>query len=93
VTPVSGGPNFLTQDEESSGIIDAEHVLGRGWFLFDVQNHKTVAPAADPLGLVEGGQLLAMYVDPKIGAPKGHQHIENHSSEENESHQSNDRDH
>jgi hypothetical protein len=43
VTPVTGGPDFLTQDEESSGIIDAEHVLGRGWFLFDVQNHKTVA--------------------------------------------------
>jgi hypothetical protein len=85
VTPVTGGPSFLTQDEESSGIIDAEHVLGRGWFLFDVQNHKTVAPAADPLGLVEGGQLLAMYVDPRIGAPKGHPHDEHHESEHHDS--------
>jgi hypothetical protein len=55
---------FLTQDEESSGIIDAEHILGRGWFLFDVQVHK-----ADPdPELVEGGQLLAIFVDPSIGA-------------------------
>jgi hypothetical protein len=92
VTPVTGGPNFVTQDEESSGIIDAEHILGRGWFLFDVQNHKPVAPAADPLGLFEGGQLLAMYVDPKIGAPKGHQHMEHHSSEKQEPQHSNDHD-
>ena len=55
---------FLTQDEESSGIIDAEHILGRGWFLFDVQVHKT---DPDP-ELVEGGQLLALFVDPSIGA-------------------------
>jgi hypothetical protein len=55
---------FLTQDEESSGIIDAEHILGRGWFLFDVQVHKT---DPDP-ELVEGGQLLAIYVDPRIGS-------------------------
>lgn len=58
-----GGPRFLTQDEESSGIIDAQDILGEGWFLFDVQVHK---PDADP-ELVEGGQLLAMYVDPQIG--------------------------
>jgi hypothetical protein len=55
---------FLTEDEESSGIIDAEHILGRGWFLFDVQVHKT---DPDP-ELVEGGQLLAIHVDPSIGA-------------------------
>src|SRR5215510_7301669 len=73
VTPPTGGPLFLTQDEESSGIIDAEHVLGRGWFLFDVQNHKR-EPDPDPFGLVEGGQLLAMYVDPKIGAAKDHRY-------------------
>jgi hypothetical protein len=56
--------SFLTQDEESSGLIDAEHILGRGWFLFDAQVHKT---DPDP-ELVEGGQLLAIYVDPRIGA-------------------------
>jgi len=54
---------FLTNDEESSGIIDAEKILGRGWFLLDVQVHKA---NPDP-ELVEGGQLLAMYVDPRIG--------------------------
>jgi hypothetical protein len=32
-----GTPNFLTQDEESSGIIDAALVLGPGWYLFDVE--------------------------------------------------------
>ena len=55
--------NFLTNDEESSGIIDAEHILGTGWFLLDVQVHKA---NPDP-ELVESGQLLAMYVDPGIG--------------------------
>jgi len=89
VTPVTGGPSFITQDEESSGIIDVEHILGRGWFLFDVENHKPVAPAADPLGLFEGGQLLAMYIDPKIGSPKEHHHFGHHSSEDHDSHHSN----
>ncbi len=46
----------FTQDEESSGIIDASHILGEGWFLLDVQAHY-------PLGseLVEGGQFLALF--------------------------------
>lgn len=60
-------PNFLTNDEESSGIIDATDILGRGWFLLTVQNHKA---SADP-ELVEGGQFLAMYIDPKIARKKG----------------------
>lgn len=60
-------PNFITQDEESSGIIDAEDILGKGWFLLDVQVHRV--NDADP-ELVEGGQLLALFVDPKLG---GHQ--------------------
>jgi hypothetical protein len=58
-----GGPAFITQDEESSGIIDAHDVLGEGWFLFDVQVHRT---SLDP-ELVQGGQLLAMHVHPHIG--------------------------
>jgi len=74
--PGMASPDFITQDEESSGIIDVEHILGRGWFLFDVQNHFALKaqtpPIPDPFGLVEGGQLLAMYVDPRIGAPKVH---------------------
>jgi hypothetical protein len=54
-----GAPNFLTQDEESSGIIDVSSILGEGWFLLDVQAHY-------PLGgeLVEDGQLLALHISP-----------------------------
>ena len=63
---------FLTQDEESSGVIDAEKILGRGWFLLDVQNHKASADAE----LVEGGQLLAMYVHPSIEASHHRDHDE-----------------
>jgi hypothetical protein len=57
---------FITQDEESSGIVDAHDVLGQGWFIFAVQVHKE---NSDP-ELVEGGQLAAMYVDPRIGKKK-----------------------
>jgi hypothetical protein len=53
---------FITQDEESSGIIDAQHVFGEGWFLFVVQSH---AVKSDP-ELVQDGQLLRMYVPPQI---------------------------
>lgn len=55
---LKGAPNFLTTNEESSGIVDATDVLGEGWYLFGVQAHYDVA---DP-ELIEGGQILAMYV-------------------------------
>ena len=55
-------PNFLTTDEEASGVIDASNILGTGWYLLDVQNHKLSADTE----LFEGGQLLAMYIDPAI---------------------------
>lgn len=58
----TGGSKFLTQDEESSGIVDARDVLGRGWFLLDAQVHKASADPAE----VELGQLLALHV-PKFG--------------------------
>ncbi|CAM3461701.1 5'-nucleotidase C-terminal domain-containing protein [Hydrogenibacillus schlegelii] len=62
-----GGEKFLTNDEESSGIIDVSDILGEGWYLLDVQAHFT---HTDP-ELVEGGQLLAMYVPPaQGGAPQ-----------------------
>jgi len=48
----------ITIDEESSGIVDAQDVLGRGWFVFDAQIHKA---HPDP-ALVELGQVLAMEV-------------------------------
>jgi Bacterial protein of unknown function (DUF839) len=52
-------PGFLTQDEESSGVIPAPF-LGEGKYLLDVQAHY---PQADP-ELVEGGQLLVLQVPP-----------------------------
>jgi len=59
----------ITIDEESSGIIDAEDVLGRGWWLFDAQLHPATAPSSYNDGvtaseeIVERGQLLALKVD------------------------------
>jgi hypothetical protein len=61
---VTGGSAFITQDEESSGVIPAPF-LGAGKYLLDVQVH---APSADP-ELVEGGQLLVLQIPP--GAPVG----------------------
>ena len=52
----TGGAKFLTIDEESSGIIDVEKILGPGMFLTVDQAHY---PIADEV--VEGGQLLAFY--------------------------------
>jgi hypothetical protein len=53
---LNGGALFLTQDEESSGIIDVQSILGPGMFLADVQAHFTI-----PGEIVEGGQLLAYF--------------------------------
>jgi len=47
----------LTQDEESSGVIDASAILGEGWYLLDQQAHY-----ATDAELVEGGQLLALHI-------------------------------
>jgi hypothetical protein len=55
-------PNFLTNDEESSGVIDASEFLGEGWFLMTIQNHQSLP---DP-ELVQGGQIVAVYIDPAI---------------------------
>lgn len=54
---VTGGAAFLTQDEESSGIIDASRFLGPGWFICGVQAHLA---NPDP-ELVEFGQLVAIF--------------------------------
>ena len=55
----TGASNFLTLDEESSGIIDVSSILGEGWYLLDVQAHYTTDAE-----LVEGGQLLALHIPP-----------------------------
>jgi hypothetical protein len=54
----TGGANFITTDEESSGIIDASRFLGKGTFLFDAQVHEA-HPDADK---AEMGQLLTLRV-------------------------------
>jgi hypothetical protein len=54
------GPNFITQDEESSGVIDISNILGNAGehaFLIDTQSHKEVPNSP----LVEGGQLMVMH--------------------------------
>lgn len=51
-----GGSGFLTQDEESTGIIDASHLLGPGWFLSALQAHHSADTE-----LVSGGQLFAFF--------------------------------
>jgi hypothetical protein len=58
---ILANPDLITQDEESSGLIDAADILGDGWFLFDVQAHTA---HSDP-ELVEPGQLLALFVPPE----------------------------
>jgi hypothetical protein len=54
----AASPELITIDEESSGIIDAKDVIGRGWFVFDAQVHKA-SPNPDNAEL---GQLLVMKV-------------------------------
>jgi secreted PhoX family phosphatase len=58
---ITGAPNFLTQDEESSGVIDITSILGRNdgkqYFLGDMQAHYAI-----PGELVEGGQLYVFAV-------------------------------
>ncbi len=60
----SGLPGFLTNDEETSGIMPAFDVLGDGWYFINMEAHYGIL--GDP-ELVQGGQLLAMYVDPELG--------------------------
>lgn len=52
----TNGSNFLTIDEESSGVIDVQHILGAGMFLLVDQAHFAIAGE-----VVEGGQLLTMF--------------------------------
>jgi len=58
---ISGAPGFLTQDEESSGVIEITDVLNRGdgqrYYLGNMQAHYAIAGE-----LVEGGQLYVMAV-------------------------------
>jgi hypothetical protein len=53
---ILGAPNYLTQDEESSGMIDVQDILGAGKFLLVDQAHYSIGGE-----LVEGGQILSFY--------------------------------
>lgn len=60
-------PNRLTIDEESSGIVDTEGILGKGTFVFDAQVHtaKGVTPGTGRGTVeefVEHGQILVLKV-------------------------------
>jgi hypothetical protein len=50
------GSNLLTIDEEASGILDVQDILGAGMFLIVDQAHYAL-----PGEVVEGGQLLAFF--------------------------------
>jgi 2',3'-cyclic-nucleotide 2'-phosphodiesterase (5'-nucleotidase family) len=53
---ISGKPGYLTQDEESSGIIDMQAILGAGMFILTDQAHYAI-----PGEVLEGGQILTLY--------------------------------
>lgn len=61
--PVDG--DFITKDEESSGIVPMFDILGPGIYLLDAQVHAS-HPDSE---LVEYGQLLAMKVHRRQGGP------------------------
>ncbi|MGH3142768.1 MAG: hypothetical protein ACRDO9_06525 [Gaiellales bacterium] len=53
---------YYTNDEEVSGIIPADDILGKGWYLLDSQIHNSAfSTTSDAQKLVEKGQLLALY--------------------------------
>jgi hypothetical protein len=87
--PATGQPSFITQDEESSGILDVSGLLGRpGTFVFDAQVHKA---NPDP-ELVEEGQLLTMTVSnwDRVYATGGHGHGGGHGDNGQNGHGRND---
>ncbi|WP_028969639.1 DUF839 domain-containing protein [Sphingomonas sp. URHD0057] len=70
----AGGSHFITQDEESSGVLDVTDLLGDSdthAYLLDAQVHKATGDPAT----VEQGQLMVMYVDDPflVGGNRGDQ--------------------
>jgi hypothetical protein len=67
VARVNTPPPLRPGTWESSGVIDARHVLGRNWWLLDVQAHSTTAPQPGPSlapnsSSGEDGELLAIRI-------------------------------
>ncbi|KPJ95026.1 MAG: hypothetical protein AMJ53_03735 [Gammaproteobacteria bacterium SG8_11] len=54
----AGSEDFLTTNEESSGIVQAFDTLGEGWYLLNVQAHAKHQDKA----IVQHGQFLKLYV-------------------------------
>jgi hypothetical protein len=85
---ILNNPSFLTQDEESSGIIDVTRFFWfvpgfdpfrNRYFLLDVQAHYPINSAnphglTNPDELVEGGQLLLMKVPRETAADFSEEH-------------------
>jgi hypothetical protein len=72
VARVNTPPPLRPGTWESSGVIDARHVLGRNWWLLDVQAHSTTAPQPGPTLVPnsssgEDGQLLAIRIPNSTG--------------------------
>jgi len=61
---IVGAPNFLTQDEETSGIVDAWDTIGPGWWMLNMQAHYGI-----PGELVEGGQMMAVFIPQTVPTP------------------------
>ena len=56
--PGTNYTGYATEDEEVSGIIPLDGILGTGWYLFDSQIHQGFAAGeANGVKLVEKGQL------------------------------------
>jgi Ca2+-binding RTX toxin-like protein len=70
-----GAPNFITQDEESSGVLDVTSLLGDSdtrAYLFDAQVHSATGNPAT----VERGQLDVMYIDtPQLTGGNGNDNL------------------
>jgi len=56
---LDGGASFLTTNEESSGIVSLESVLGSGWYASSVQVHTSTGLSSSS-ELVEYGQLVLL---------------------------------
>ena len=67
VARVNTPPPLPPGQWESSGVINAQTLLGNDWWIVDVQAHSTFAPQPGPTlapntGVGEDGQLLALYI-------------------------------
>jgi MYXO-CTERM domain-containing protein len=62
---LTGGSNYIgTQDEETSGIVDAWDTIGPGWWLINMQSHNTLGGE-----LVQGGQMMAVFIPQTVPTP------------------------